>query len=246
MFRLLRPADRGTLNQLVHLVLVWVVEWRDANYHLVNEDSKCPPVERLVVAGPLNHLGRQVLGGAAERVRFHIVGLLHDLSKTKVCQHDVAVVVNENVLRLQIPVDNVRLVQVAEGKGDLCSVKLCLFLREALLFRQVFEQFATLHELHDKVDAVGLLKDVVHTDDERMVHLVQNQLLNLERLDRLVLYYDVLPDCLHSVVLAADLAANEVNLAKSSLSNHAEQLKVVPAALTHSRAAIENVAAVVT
>ena len=81
----------------------------------------------------------------------------------------------------------------------MSGIKLRLGLREALLLGQVLEQLATLDELHDEVDAVGLLEDVVHADDERMVHLVKDELLDLEGFDGLMLNHHVLPDALHRI-----------------------------------------------
>lgn len=89
--------------------------------------------------------------------------------------------------------------EVAKCKGDLGRVKLSLFLGEALLLRKMFEELSALNEVHDKVDAVGLLEDVVHADDKGVVDLKQDQLLHLERVDRVVLYHDVFPDHFHGV-----------------------------------------------
>ena len=88
----LRPANWRVLNQIVHLVLIWIVKWRDANNHLVYQDAKRPPIERLVVTWPYDHLWRQILGRSTEWVGLFCVRL-HDLGETEVCQHDVAVIV---------------------------------------------------------------------------------------------------------------------------------------------------------
>lgn len=92
--------------------------------------------------------------------------------------------------------------EVAEGEGDLRCVELCLLLRKALLLGQVLKKLSSLHKLHDEVDAIGFLKDVVHANDERVIDLIEDHLLNLERLDRLMLNDHVLSHCLHGVVLA--------------------------------------------
>ena len=73
----------------------------------------------------------------------------------------------------------------------------------------MLEELTTLDELHDEVDSVGLLEDVVHSDDERVVHLVEDQLLNLEGLDGLVLDHDIFPDAFHGVVLIGELVVDE-------------------------------------
>lgn len=92
MFGFFGPADRRVLNQVVHLVLVWIVKWRNSNDHLVNKNAKCPPVERFVVSRAHNHLWRQILRRATEGVRLLTV-LLHDLGEAKVCQRNVTIVV---------------------------------------------------------------------------------------------------------------------------------------------------------
>ena len=50
VFGFLRPADRRMLNQIVHLVLVRIVKWRNSNYHFVDQDAERPPIERLVMS----------------------------------------------------------------------------------------------------------------------------------------------------------------------------------------------------
>ena len=71
--------------------------------------------------------------------------------------------------------------QISEGKCYLCRVKFCLFFRKALLFGEVLKEFAALNELHDEVDPVSFLEDVVHPDYERVVNLVKDKLFDLER-----------------------------------------------------------------
>ena len=66
----------------------------------------------------------------------------------------------------------------------------------------MLEELATLDELHDEVDAVGFLEHVVHSDDERMINLMQNQFFNLKRLYGLVLDYNIFPDAFHGIVCA--------------------------------------------
>ena len=70
----LRLNVRRELVVAVHDLLVdadrvVIVEGRIASEHLINEDAQRPPVDALAVALRLDDLGRQVLGGAAERPR---------------------------------------------------------------------------------------------------------------------------------------------------------------------------------
>ena len=44
----------------------------------------------------------------------------------------------------------------------------------------MLKEFAALNELHDEVDSVSLLEDVVHSDYERVINLVKDELFDLE------------------------------------------------------------------
>ena len=70
--------------------------------------------------------------------------------------------------------------QVSERQSDLSRIKLCFRFRKALALRQVLEQLSTLNELHDEVDTISFLEHVVHADNEGMIHLVQDELLDLQ------------------------------------------------------------------
>jgi len=72
-----RPSDWSMLYQMVHLMFVLVVERWNSNYHLVNQNSKCPPVNRVVMTWSYNHFRWQVFRRAAKRVRFLLV-ILHN------------------------------------------------------------------------------------------------------------------------------------------------------------------------
>ena len=62
----------------------------------------------------------------------------------------------------------------------MCRVKFRLLLGKALLLGEVLEELTALNELHDEVDSVSFLEDVVHPDDERMINLVKDQFFDLE------------------------------------------------------------------
>lgn len=52
-----REVDVSRLDQVVHLVLVPVEEWRDTHDHLVDQDAQRPPVYSVVVPIADQHLG---------------------------------------------------------------------------------------------------------------------------------------------------------------------------------------------
>lgn len=86
----------------------------------------------------------------------------------------------------------------------------------------MLEELTTLDKLHDEVDTVGFLEDVVHANYKRMVDLIKDEFLDLERFDGLMLDDDILPDALHGVMPVVLFVVDEVDLAKCSPSNDAD------------------------
>ncbi|KAJ1074236.1 hypothetical protein K5549_021346, partial [Capra hircus] len=138
-----REVHAVLLLDAQHLLDVGVVVGHGAADHDVEDHAQAPDVV---------HLGLAALGEA------------------EVGQLDVEVLVEEEVLALEVAVDDVQVVAVLDGRGQLVE----------LLARVVFLQGppgldeleeVTLHaELHDDVDlAVGRLEDLVGLDDGAMV-----------------------------------------------------------------------------
>lgn len=86
-------------------MFVLVIEGWDADDHLIDEDAEGPPVQGMVMAGTKNHLRRQVLRCAAEGVRLLPLRIF-DLGEAEVRKEDVSIIVEQDILRLQVPVDD--------------------------------------------------------------------------------------------------------------------------------------------
>ena len=97
----------------VHLLRVVVIKRGQTREHLKQQRANRPPVNLLPVPLLLKNLWRHVLWRAAKRVG--LVKLAHVLlTQAKVCELDVAVHVNENVLGLEVAVDDAVRVQVIQ------------------------------------------------------------------------------------------------------------------------------------
>lgn len=101
----------------------------------------------------------------------------------------------------------------------------------------MFEQFTSLNEVHNEVNTVGLLKYVVHSYDERVVDLEQNQLFNCQTLYWLMLDNDVFTNTFHRVQSFLLSLPYKVNFAESTVTNDAQQLKIVESSIDKSIAA---------
>lgn len=160
-------------NLAVHLVRVLVVEGRQSRKHLVQKDSERPPIHRLVVALSHKQLGRQVLGSTTEGVG--AVFVLHvQLAETEIAQGDVALVVEQNVLGLQITVDDVEAVETLESAQKLGRVEPRAVDVEPLLLLQVVEQLTSVDKGQDEVELLGRLEGELEGNDEGVVNLRQH------------------------------------------------------------------------
>jgi len=117
--------------------------------------------------------------------------------------------------------------EMPQGESDLCNEEAGLVLSEALDLDQVAEQLATLDEAHDEVDAVLVLEDELHVDDEGMLNRVEDVLFELDVLPLLIVNHDVLPDAFHGVDLLSDQVLNQVHLAEGTLAHHPEDHEVL-------------------
>ena len=90
----------------------------------------------------------------------------------------------------------------------------------------MLEQLTALNERHDEVDASVLSKHCLHGDHERVLDLEQDQLLDLQRLKRVVLEDDVFANALHRVRFVVELVLHQVNFAKRATANQLDNFVV--------------------
>ena len=119
LMKIARELDLAFQNLLVDGHGVVVVEGVDPSDHLVGEDAERPPVDGLAVAFVEKHLGRQVLGSTAQSVGARLAVL----GEAEVCQFEVPLRVDQDVLRLQVTVDDVQRVKVLEHQRHLGRVE---------------------------------------------------------------------------------------------------------------------------
>ena len=177
------PQDASFTNILVHLVDLVVVERWNAREHFVDEHADSPPICLLTVAIARQHFRRHVLGRTTECITKRRL-----LGQSEVEKLDVAVLVKYNILWLQIPIYYVELfVQVAEREHYLRYDKFSLVLVETLHLLDVAKQFTASYVVHDEVDTIALLEHVVHLDNERVIDGRHDELLQLSRLNKILL-----------------------------------------------------------
>lgn len=138
-------------------------EWQSSNKHFVQQNSHCPPVNgsRVSCAHAILFFGQdlrcQVFKSATEGARLASAVHVH-FTQAKVGQFDVTLTIKEHILQLDVPVDDVVLVKVADGIADFGTVELGLGLAELFLACQMEEELTAVHVLHDQTQAIRRLE----------------------------------------------------------------------------------------
>lgn len=139
-------------NQYSQLVMTLIHEGGSARRHLVHDNTEGPPVHCEAMTLHVKDLWRQILGSTAE-TECLLVLLFQELSETEVRQTYVAPLVHQHILRLQVSMHNLIVMQIAKGQHDLCRNEFYLVFLEPLRFVQVVVNIATRHILQEEVDS---------------------------------------------------------------------------------------------
>lgn len=139
--------------------------------------------------------------------------------------------VDEDVLRLDVPVNDAHLVEVEHRQADLGEVELRLVFAHALELLELVEELAPAAELEHEDDEVALLEAEEHLDGEGVVDDRHDVALVLDELLFPVLQDELLVDELHGVEAAILLPAHQVNFRETSAADAFENLEVPQAHL---------------
>ena len=220
----LGPRDVALEDLAVELDRVVGRKRRLAREALEGEDADGPPVDAETVPLDEDHLGREVLGRAAERPR--AVG--EHLGEAKVDELEVAVGVEQQILRLEVAVDDVERVQVRDDRRHLRDVEDDLRLVERRLPPEHRVELAALHQLEQHVQLALVVVRRVQPHHERVVARGEDLLLGDDV--RLLLGHDdlVLAHHLERVRLARRLVQAQPDAAIRADAHDAPMLEVGP------------------
>ncbi len=141
-------------DAFVDLLFIARVEGRVADKELIVESPKTIEIDHAAMsARRTEHLRGDVLRRATERVaavmRPKVIA-----REAEVGELDMAIEVEENVLRLEVAIDDVLRVEVLDGQDDLYEVELSYSLRETGLFQKMEEELTAWTEIKHEVDIV--------------------------------------------------------------------------------------------
>mmetsp|Transcript_137876 Transcript_137876/g.428454 ORF Transcript_137876/g.428454 Transcript_137876/m.428454 type:complete len:674 (+) Transcript_137876:532-2553(+) len=216
------------------------LEGRVAAEQLEGEDSQRPPVNRVRVPLGGDELRSEVVGGAARGVR-----LADDhLGQTHVRQLHLAQGVEQQVLRLQVPEDDLLAVQVLERESRAGHVELGAVLPAPQVLLVVSGvELAPKTELKEQVEHLVSVERLVQLDDEgRVAH----------HLDVLLAHDAGLHAGLHDVALAQAFQGvhlpglgvlDQVHDAEAAAAEQAQLLEVLADDVARALAAAAGVGA---
>ena len=120
-------------------------------------------------------------------------------------------------------------VEIADGEADLEGIELDSLLREPLLDLKDLVELTATNEGHDEVKTLRRLKQVLHSDKERMIAAEEDVLLQLGVLDLFEVEQHVFADRLDGPLLArrVTLDLGEEHLTEGALSEQGLLLEIL-------------------
>ena len=162
-------------DDVVRLHGVGSGEGRSAGEELKHEDAQGPIVGADVVAFVENHLGSDVLGGAAKGPR--LAAGLQLFGESKVDQFDVAGRVEEKIFGFEVAVDDAAAVKVVERLHDASRVEARGRVVEIAPVPEDGPELAAQAGLHQHVEVLAVLERFVQLDYKLAIGLLHNLLL---------------------------------------------------------------------
>jgi len=127
------------------------------------------------------HLRRYVFGGSTESIR----PVLDYLLETKIREFEISLRVEKDVLRLQVPVDDVLAVQVIKNKCHGALVEPLVTVFEPPLFPQMREELAPLDVFEHQIQVAAVVEGLEHVDNKRVVYHFEDLFLRIYVVDLL-------------------------------------------------------------
>lgn len=164
--------------------------------HLVDQNSKRPPIHSLSMPLIQNHLRSYVLRRSTDGKRS---SLGQKLGKSEVSELQVAIIADQQVFRLEVSEDDVFGVQILKTTGNCGRVEPSLVSSERFHISEVSKELSSVDQLKHEIEISGILSQSFEGDDKRMADLRMHEVLVINMVDLL---------CLHDLMLVEQLQGN--------------------------------------
>jgi hypothetical protein len=148
------------------------------------------------------------------------------LAKAEVGKLDMAILIEQDVIRFQVSMDVVNLVDSFDRKNRLSDVKAALVFCENIFSNQKGHEISAWQEVHDEIEVLFVLEGVLKVDNPRVLGLHENFALgfdvgHLVLVDHLGLFH-----LFHGNYLTSLLVAADAHLAEGATADNGERVEV--------------------
>jgi len=214
----LRRTVVSSQDFLVQGSCVLILEGQIAAHQGKENNTTAPQVaKRWDIAVACDHLRRCVARGAA--CRFQQLTIPEDVAEPEVDNLYILVLIEQEVLRLQIPVHDVHGMDLLQARYDLMEEAACLWLGHTSLRYDVVEQLAAARILHDKVKLAPCLDDLIKLHYVWVPDKFENVYLSGHTLYICHLYDALFLENFNGDALTGKNVSSKLDLSKRTLAN---------------------------
>ena len=192
--------------------------------HFIDENTQSPPINSLSVALVEDDFWGNVLRSTTDGEGSSLV---QDLGKTKISQLKIPIIGNEQVLRLEIPENNVFGVEILKAWGDRGTIEPGLVGGEGFHWPEVGKELSSVDELEDQIEVLGVLGEALEVDDEGVADLGVDEVFIIDVVDLLGLDDLAFVEQFERDVLSGLFVLGHFNLAEPTLTEDSTDLVVL-------------------
>ncbi len=223
-------VERFVQDLAIHVVDHLVVERWQASQHLVEQHPEGPPVNGLIVVLGEQQLWSEVFGCSAKCIGSILVFHL-ELAEAEVAESDVALVVEQNVLGLEISINNVKTVKAFQGTENLGDIEARSADIKATFVGEMVEELAPVHKREHEVQLLRRLERKLQRHNKGVVDLGEDGPLRQGMRDFGERYDLGFADDLDCVDAVGILFPYLHDLAKAASAHELQEFEVVDAQL---------------
>lgn len=150
----------------------------------------------------------------------------HDLREPEICEFEVPIVCNQEVLGLEITVDDVLRMEILEHECHLGSIECCMGCFKPSDTAEVGEKLTSRNELEHEVEVPRVLAETFEVDDEWMRKVAENGVLVDDMVHLLKADDLCLLQTLESHILVARFVPGQLHPPERSCAQRLEHLIV--------------------
>ena len=202
----------------VQIGCIWIFKRQVSTNKRIKDDTTAPDVNLgSKIALACNHLRSCVAWGATGCLECLTIFVC--IAQAKINNFDIFIMGQKQILRLQIPMDDLQLMQVLHSSDDLVEEVASLWLLHPLIGHDVIEELTTLSIFHYQIQLLGCLNDFIQLYDIRVSYHLQYMNLSRHSLHIVHILNLILLQNLDSNLFTGEVMHAQLDFTKGSFSN---------------------------